>query len=76
VKPPSDSEAVARARAKAAETAAANVETIKSGAKPPPRPSTQEGEALDFSGLSDWNFLLVGVALLALFPLLRKKPAK
>jgi hypothetical protein len=65
-------EGEAERRARAAATAAANVETIKPGAKPPPRPSTTEGEALDFSGLSDWNFLLVGVALLALFPLLRK----
>jgi hypothetical protein len=73
-KPPvgTEGDAVARARAKAAATAAANVETIKATTKPAPRPITTDGEVLDFSGLSDWNFLLVGVALLALFPLLRK----
>jgi hypothetical protein len=61
-----------RAKASAAATAAANVETVKAGGKPPPRSNEIESEPLDFSMLSDPRFLLVGVALLALFPLLRK----
>jgi hypothetical protein len=62
-------------RAKAAATAAANVDTIKPSAKPPPKSTEIESEPLDFSMLSDPKFLLVGVALLALFPLLRKSKA-
>lgn len=74
LKPPTivEAEAERRAKAKAAATAAANVDTIKASAKPPPRSSEIENEPLDFSMLSDPRFLLVGVALLALFPLLRK----
>ena len=74
LKPPTivEAEAERRAKAKAAATAAANVDTIKASAKPPPRSSEIESEPLDFSMLSDPRFLLVGVALLALFPLLRK----